>query len=120
MAEGYGREFSDGRFGINSAGISSGVITDEAINAMIEDGIDITEHSSDEVAESSIKWADIIVTVSNSARDCCPSDDDDKVHIHWDIDNPVNEYHSVEDREAEFARVRDEIRDLVVELLEEI
>ncbi|MFH2036591.1 MAG: arsenate reductase ArsC [Candidatus Zixiibacteriota bacterium] len=120
MAEGYGWEYADRRFDIRSAGTMPESISDDTINVLIEDGIDITDQTSDLLTDDMIEWADIIVSVSGPARDCCPSLPDEKEHIHWDVDNPMHEYHTAEDREAEFVRIRDEIRELVIELFDQL
>jgi arsenate reductase len=120
MAEGFGLEYSDGRFEIKSAGISPFGVLPMTIETMIEVGIDISEHTSDLLTSEMIQWADYVVTLCNHARDVCPAIPPDVEHLHWDIENPDRLYASEEARLIEFARVRDEIESRVLQLFEKI
>lgn len=120
MAEGWGRELTDGRFEINSAGISPIGVHPAAIASMSEIGVDISEQTSKMLDSTLIKWADYIITLCNSARDFCPVFPGNIKHIHWDIDNPDRLFLSEEDRRKEFARVRDEIKNRIEQFYDEI
>jgi arsenate reductase len=119
MAEGFGHEFSDGRFEVRSAGTAPAGVNHSAIDAMIEEGIDITDQTSDLLTDDMFEWADYVITLCNSARDSCTVIPDDVEHIHWDIENPDHDYQSEEDRRIEFARVRDELKEYILEFFEE-
>ena len=120
MAEGFGREYSDGRFEVRSAGTAPKGIHPETISVMIEAGIDITDQTSDLLTDDLIEWADYVITLCNSARDACPVLPPDMEHIHWDIDNPDHEYSSEEARHNEFTRIRDEIEHYMAEFFNQI
>ncbi len=113
MAEAWGRELSDGRFEVNSAGVSPFGILPATIETMHEVGLDISEQSSKLLDESLIKWADYIITMCNAARDNCPVFPPEVNHIHWDTENPDRIYLAEEDRRKEFARVRDWIKNKI-------
>ncbi len=120
MAEGLGKELADGRFEVNSAGISPIGVHPAAIASMSEIGIDISEQTSKMLGPTLIKWADYIITLCNSARDNCPVFPGNVKHTHWDIDNPDRLFFSEEDRQKEFARVRDEIKNRIEQFYDEI
>ena len=120
MAEGFGRALSNGKFEIKSAGISPVGVLPMTIKIMNEAGIDISEHTSDLLTGEMIQWANYIITLCNSARDNCPVIPPDKIHYHWDIENPDRLYPSEDTRRIEFARIRDEIKSRVRQLFQNI
>jgi len=120
MGEGLGIEMSDGKFDIKSAGIAPIGVHPAAIDCMREIGIDISEQTSDMLSRELIDWADYIITMCNNARDHCPVFPSRVKHIHWDIPNPDRLYLSETDRTAEFAAVRDLIKQRIEILFSEL
>ncbi len=120
MAEGFGRALADGKFEIQSAGTAPIGVLPMTVKTMKEVGIDISKHSSDLLTSKMIQWADYIVTLCNSARDNCPVIPSDKIHYHWDIENPDRFYLSEEARDRGFAFARDEIKSRVEKLFDKI
>lgn len=120
MAEGWGQELSDGRFEVNSAGVSPIGVHPAAIASMAEVGINISEQTSKFLDPALIEWADHIITMCNYANDICPVFPDSVNHIHWDTDNPDGAFLSEEDRRKEFARVRDWIKERIEKFYDEI
>ncbi len=120
MGEGWGRELADGRFEVNSAGVSPIGVLPPTIATMKEVGIDISEQTSKYLAPELINWTDYIITMCNYARDNCPVFPGHVNHIHWDTENPDRLYQSEDDRRKEFARVRDWIKSKVVNFYNEI
>jgi arsenate reductase len=120
IAEGFGHALSNGKFEIKSAGTSPIGVLPMTIKTMKEVGIDISEHTSDLLTSELIEWADYIITLCNSARDNCPVIPPEKIHIHWDIENPDRLYLSEEARHVGFAKARDEIESRVQKLFKKI
>ncbi len=120
IAEGFGREYSDGKFEIKSAGILPIGVLPMTIETMKEVGIDISEHTSDLLTSEMIQSSDYVITLCNHARDNCPVIPPDVKHIHWDIENPDRLYVSEEARRIEFAKARDIIKSGVRQLIEQI
>ncbi len=120
IAEGFGIEFSDGKFEIKSAGTSPIGVLPATIETMKEVGIDISEHTSDLLTGEMIQWADYVITLCNHARDNCPVIPPGVIHYHWDIENPDRLYPSEEARRIGFARARDDIKNRVQQLFAEI
>jgi arsenate reductase len=120
MAEGFARALSNGSFDISSAGTAPIGVLQATIETMQEVDIDISNQTSDLLTKEMIDGTDYVVTLCSSARDNCPVIPSGVKHFHWDIPNPDRPYISQEPRRREFARVRDEIKKCVLELLKEI
>ncbi|SYZ74555.1 Protein ArsC [Candidatus Zixiibacteriota bacterium] len=120
MAEGFARFLGGDRFKIRSAGIFPVGVHPMAIWAMTEIGIDISDHACTMLNKDIIAESDYIVTLCREARDDCPPLPPEVKHIHWDIENPDKAYVSEEARQAGFARVRDEIKRRIEQLLIQI
>ena len=72
MAEGFLREYGGERFEVYSAGTEASAVRPEAIKAMAEVGIDISDHQSKNVERylgESFAW---VITVCDQAREACP------------------------------------------------
>jgi len=72
MGEGLFRHEGAGRYEVHSAGTTPSQVRPEAIAAMKEIGIDISDHRSKSVSEFSGQSFDYVVTVCDNARDNCP------------------------------------------------
>jgi protein-tyrosine-phosphatase len=112
MSEGFARKFGAGIVEPYSAGSQpSGIVSPKAIEAMKEIGIDISSHISkgfDKLPK--VEW-DAIVTMG--CGDACPFLPAKK-RFDWDIPEPRNM------PKEEFIKVRDDIRQRVIELLKSL
>ena len=72
MAEGYLRHFAGERADIYSAGLETHGVNPRAIAAMMEDGIDISNHTSNNIDEYRDIDFDFVITVCDHAREQCP------------------------------------------------
>jgi len=109
MAEGLLRHLADDRFEVISAGVSPTRVRPEAITAMSEIGIDISQHYSKSVDEFSGQQFDYVITVCDNANEQCPVFPGNTKRIHWSFDDPAKVDGDEETRLAVFRRVRDEI-----------
>ncbi len=111
MAEGLLRHDGGERFEVASAGTKPGVVRPEAITAMQELGIDISEHRSKHVSEFQSRHFDYVLTVCDNAKESCPVffGAAEKLHHSFDDPPPASEGTEAE-RLAIFRRVRDELR----------
>ena len=111
MAEGLLRHDGGDSFEVESAGVEPSIVRPEAIEAMNEIGIDISNHRSKSVDEFSGQKFDYIITVCDNAKESCPVFPGNAERIHQSFEDPPAE--SVGDYESRlkiFSRVRDEIR----------
>lgn len=111
MAEGLLRHDGGERFEVSSAGTHPGHVRPEAIEAMRELGMDISNHRSKSVDEFTNDEFDYVITVCDNVREHCPVFPGAARRIHWSFDDPAAAVGDEAARMAEFRRVRDEIRE---------
>jgi arsenate reductase len=120
MAEGFAKEFGKGLIEVYSAGLMSAGVHRKAIAVMKEMGIDISTQKSKVIDEDLLKKMDIIVTLCGNAEESCPWTPPHIKRIHWPIKDPVGTIGTEEEIMNEFRRARDEIKEKVKKLIEEI
>jgi arsenate reductase len=88
-----------------------------AVDAMAEVGIDISAGEPEHVDRYLDDPWDLVVTVCDSAKETCPVFPRPVEMVHIPFDDPADAEGSEEEKRAVFRRVRDEIRDRLVEAL---
>ena len=68
IAEGYLRHFADNKADVYSAGVETHGVNPKAITTMQEDGIDISNHTSNNIDEYYDIDFDFVITVCDNAR----------------------------------------------------
>lgn len=117
MAEGYGHKFlPESDFEIRSAGIETHGLNPKAVQVMAEDGVDISEQTSDLIDRDYFENADLIITLCGDAKDKCPAIPKEAAHTHWDLQDPAQATGSTEDILAAFRETRDLIRENILGL----
>jgi arsenate reductase (thioredoxin) len=111
MAEGLLRHLGGDRFQVASAGVSPTRVRSEAIKAMREIGVDISDQQSKSVDVFAGQEFDYVITVCDNANEHCPVFPGNTTRIHWSFDDPALAEGDEESRLAVFRRVRDEILD---------
>ena len=119
MGEGLFRHEGAGRYEVESAGTKLGHVRPEAIAAMKEIGIDVSDHRSKSVNEFSGQSFDYVVTVCDNARDNCPVFPGKAERIHWSFEDPAAVEGDEEVRLAAFRRIRDQIHERVKSFVRE-
>lgn len=117
MAHGFLQSF-DNRLEVFSAGTeASGQLNPGAVKAMKEAGIEISNHTSDQVDKYlGTEW-DYVITVCDQANEACPFFSGKVRHrLHMGFDDPSKAQGSPEFINSEFIRVRDEIKDAFYKL----
>ena len=109
MAEGILRSFAGDRFEVLSAGIDPKGVNPLAIQAMREDGIDISGHRSKHVTEFLGQPMQYVITVCDGAQEKCPIFPGAYKFLSWSFDDPAAAQGSDADKLTVFRRVRDEI-----------
>lgn len=120
MAEGFGVALSNGDFQVRSAGLNAGGVNPDAIAAMREVDIDISSQTSDQLTPTHYDWADYVVTVCDAAKESCPVVPPDKKTVHWSIPDPYGRYDTVQERDENFRRVREMLREKISNLFAQI
>ena len=119
MAEGWLRHFANGKAEIYSAGIETHGVNPKAIQYMKEAGIDISNHTSNNVNEYLQVSFDIILTVCDHAKENCPYIPSDAKRFHHNFSDPSKVRVSEEEIANAFRATRDEIKEYCKQLLED-
>lgn len=110
IAEGYLRYFSNERAEIYSAGIETHGVNPKAIATMAADGIDISNHTSNNIDEYTNIDFDYVITVCDNAQENCPYFSTKAVKLHYNFPDPAKAKGKEEEIKAEFAAVRNMIK----------
>lgn len=111
MAHGFLQSF-DKTLEVFSAGTeASGELNADAVKAMAEVGIDISNHTSDSVEKYLNDSWDYVITVCGGANESCPTFVGEvKERLHFGFEDPSCVEGSQEFIDSEFRRVRDAIK----------
>ena len=112
MAHGYLKEMAGDRANIYSAGIETHGLNPGALSIMAEDGIDISQHTSNHVDEyKGIEW-DYILTVCDHANENCPFiPAPNAKRLHRNFFDPSKVSGTDAEIHAAFEKARNEIKD---------
>jgi len=110
IAEGYLRHFAGHNAAVYSAGVETHGVNPKAIAIMAEDGIDISNHTSNNVDEYRDIDFDFIITVCDNAKERCPYFPTRAKKFHHNFPDPAKAKGNDEEIKQEFRRVRDQIR----------
>ena len=117
IGEGWVRHDLGDRVEVHSAGTKPSFVHPKAIQVMAEAGVDLASHTSKSVQDVKALPFDLVVTVCDSAREACPVFPGAKKTVHHAFEDPA---HAGEGDDAlpVFRRVRDEIRAVLVPIVE--
>ena len=110
IAEGYLKHFVNGKAEVYSAGIETHGVNPRAIATMKEDGIDISNHTSNNVNEYSTMEFDYVITVCDNAKENCPYFPAKIKILHRDFPDPAKSKGTEAEIMNEFRRVREMIK----------
>jgi arsenate reductase len=111
MAHGYLKQFTEGKANIYSAGIETHGLNPGAVAIMKEDGIDISNHTSNHVDEYSNIDFDYIITVCDHAKENCPYiPSKNAVRLHHNFFDPSKVVGSEAEKHTAFLKARNEIK----------
>ncbi|SFZ90549.1 arsenate reductase [Flaviramulus basaltis] len=121
MAHGYLNHFLDNRkVNVYSAGIETHGLNPGALAIMKEDGIDISNHTSNNVDEYANVDFDYIITVCDHANENCPFiPSKNAKRLHHNFFDPSKVVGSEEEKNTAFLKAREEIKSYFKEFVEE-
>ncbi len=119
MAHGYLQYFAGNRAEVYSAGIETHGVNPRAISIMKEDGIDISNHTSNNVDEYKNIHFDYVITVCDNARENCPYFPTKAKKFHQNFEDPSKTIGLEEDIHLHFQKVRDAIREYAKQFIAE-
>ncbi|WP_085506827.1 arsenate reductase (thioredoxin) [Thalassobacillus devorans] len=119
MADGFGKKYLGDQYKVLSAGIEAHGLNPNAVKAMKEVDIDISDHTSDIIDNDILNNAAYAITLCGDANDKCPMTLPHVTRYHWGFDDPAKAEGTEEEKWAVFQRVRDEIEARIKRFAEE-
>ena len=113
MAEGLLRSLGGDRFEVFSAGTEATRVRPLAIQAMAEQGIDISGQESKTLERYLNEPFDEVITVCDAAAEACPIFPGATHRRHWSFPDPSQAKGSEAEQLAVYRRVRDAIRERI-------
>jgi arsenate reductase len=110
IAEGYLRYYAKDEAIIYSAGIETHGVNPKAIVVMKEDGIDISNHTSNNIEEYRNVDFDYVITVCDNAKENCPFFPSKAKKFHHNFPDPAKARGLDEEIMQQFRNVRDMIK----------
>jgi arsenate reductase len=110
IAHGYLNYYFNGKVNIYSAGIEIHGVNPRAIKIMKEDGIDISNHTSNHVDEYKEVDFDLIITVCDHAMERCPVFPSKAIKYHYNFPDPAKAIGDEETILSQFREVRNQIK----------
>lgn len=121
MAEAIARAQAPAHFIFTSAGTDPGALDPGAVRFMASRGIDISRQRPKGLTDvGSLDDYHVVVTLSQEAKEACPTVPYRAVALNWDIPDPSKATGTPEEIEAAYAAVFDELRTKIGELLESL
>ena len=112
IAHGYLAHFANKeRVTIYSAGVETHGVNPKAIAIMKEEGIDISNHTSNNVDEYFDIPFDYVITVCDNAKERCPFFPTKAVKLHYNFPDPAKAVGTDEEILLEFRKVRTMIKE---------
>jgi len=119
IAEGYLKYFAENKAEIYSAGVETHGVNPRAIATMKEDGIDISNHTSNNIDEYQNIDFDFIITVCDNAKERCPYFPTNAKKFHYNFPDPAKAKGTDAEIMDEFRKVRTQIKDFCSNFVEE-
>ena len=110
MAEGLLKHITQNKYEVHSAGTKPSIVRPEAIKALAEIGIDISNNRSKSVDEFANDEIDFVLTVCDNAKENCPFFPAKTKLIHHSFEDPAEIKGDEETRLNAFRKIRDEIK----------
>lgn len=119
LAEGYLRYFAKEKAEVYSAGVETHGVNPRAVQTMLEDGIDISTHTSNNVNEYRDIDFDFVITVCDNAKERCPYFPSNAKQFHYNFPDPAKATGTEEEIKQQFRQVREMIKTYCKQFVEE-
>lgn len=110
IAEAYLQYFANEKAEIYSAGVETHGVNPKAITIMLEDGINISNHTSNHIDEYAAIDFDMVITVCDNAKERCPYFPTKAKKFHHNFPDPAKVAGSDEEIMNQFRTVREQIK----------
>lgn len=111
IAEGYMKFFAGNKAEVYSAGVETHGVNPKAILIMKEDGIDISNHTSNNIDEYTNIDFDFVITVCDNAKERCPFFPTKAVKFHYNFPDPAKATGTDSEIMEQFRSVRGMIKE---------
>lgn len=111
IAEGYLKPLAKGKAEIFSAGVETHGVNPRAIATMKEDGIDISNHTSNNINEYRDIEFDFVITVCDHAKERCPFFPSKAKKFHHNFPDPAKATGTEEEIVQSFSHTRQTIKE---------
>lgn len=111
ITEGYLRHFANNNADVYSAGVETHGVNPKAIATMLEDGIDISQHTSNNIDEYRNIDFDFVITVCDNAKERCPYFPTKAKKFHYNFPDPTKATGTNEEITEQFRTVRQMIKE---------
>ncbi|MBO0358428.1 arsenate reductase ArsC [Hymenobacter sp. BT186] len=95
---------------VYSAGIETHGLNPRAVQVMREDGVDISHHTSNHVAEYAAVPFDYVITVCDHANEVCPVFPSTARKLHHNFPDPAKATGTESEILTQFRQVRDQVK----------
>lgn len=110
IAEGYLRHYAGNKAAVYSAGVETHGVNPKAVAVMKEEGIDLSNHSSNNINEYSKLVFDFVITVCDNAKERCPYFPSTAQQIHHNFPDQAIANGTEEEILYQFRMVRQQIK----------
>jgi len=117
IAHGYLQQFGGDKVEVYSAGVETHGVNPKAVATMKQDGIDISNHTSNNVLEYQGIDFDFVITVCDNAKERCPYFSSKAIKFHYNFPDPAKTVGTDEEVKIEFERLRNLIKDYCQEFI---
>ena len=111
MAEGWGKALGEGKIEVTSSGLEASRVHPTAIEVMSEVGIDISQQTSNALADFKATDYDAVISMCGCGISLPPEWVTQEIFEDWELEDPDGK------DLATFHRVRDEIKERVTKLI---
>lgn len=110
LLHGYLEQALGGQAAVYSAGVEVHGLNPRAVRVMAEDGLDISQHTSNHVDEYAAVPFDYVITVCDHANEVCPIFPSSAKKSHHDFPDPARATGTEEEIMQQFRAVRDQVK----------
>lgn len=119
IAHGFLASMTAGKAQVYSAGVETHGVNPRAIATMKEIGIDISNHTSNNITEYFGIDFDYVITVCDNAKERCPYFPTKAVKLHYNFPDPAKAIGTEDEINEQFRAVRSLIKDYCEKFVEE-
>ncbi len=119
IAHGFLASMTVGKANVYSAGVETHGVNPKAIATMKDIGIDISNHTSNNITEYFGINFDYVITVCDNAKERCPYFPTKAIKLHYNFPDPAKAIGTDDEINEQFRAVRNLIKDYCKNFVEE-